>query len=375
MLIYLVCFVSSCIFIWLGEKNRKYFFISKIIFLFALIIPSALAGLRDFSIGVDVWGYGNPFFYDVVSSPGLDTVNPKWSNWIEPGYAWLNFIVTKFTDDVHWFYFFIMLLQNIFVLLGFYAYRDKLPIWLGMLCYYCIFFNNSLNMIRQNFALSIIFFASYYLLKKAYIKYMAWIFVALFFHKSAITAFMIIPLHIYSCKFEKDKAKFILIVGMIIFSLILEPVLNFSLQLLQMDYLAKALHYLLMEKANSLKMAVGFFASLFPPFVFFYWKRKELYASGKENHFFFMITIICLMSTQLMWITGEFANRITDIFRWYLLLALPMTIGIYKDLPGKQLLLKISITCYAIYYWFLVLVYRNTDETFPYTSSILSSIF
>jgi len=374
-MIYFFCFVSSCFFIWLGENNRKYFLTSKMIFLLALIIPAALAGLRDFSIGKDVWGYGNPFFYDVVSSPNLDTVSPKWSEWIEPGYAWLNLIVAKFTDDVHWFYFFIMLLQNIFVLLGFYAYRDKSPIWLGMLCYYCIFFNNSLNMIRQNLALSIMFFASCYLFKRAYIKYMAWILVALLFHKSAITAFMLIPLHIYICKFEKDKAKFILTIGIIIFFLTLEPILNFGLELMQMNYLARALEYLVAEQANSLKMAVGFFAALFPPFAFFYWKRKELYASGKENHFFFMITIICLISTQLMWIVGEFANRITDIFRWYLLLALPMTIGIYRDLPGKRFLLKISIVCYAVYYWFLVLVYRNTDETFPYTSSILSSIF
>jgi len=376
MLIYLFCFFISCFLIWLGENNKKYFIISKIIFLLALIIPAVLAGLRDFSIGVDVLTYGNHFFYDVVSSPNLNTISPIWDGWIEPGYKWLTFIVTKFTDDVHWFYFLIMLLQNIFVFLGFYIYKDKLPIWLGMWCYYCIFFNNSLNMIRQNFAMSILFFASFYLLNKSYIKYTIWILITLLFHKAVLSAFLLIPIHIYISKYESDRVKFIFTTGMVIFCLTSEIALNFISGIIRIDYLERAIFYLFfMKQANSLKMAIGFIAAFLPPFVLFYWKRRKLYDIGKENHFFFVVAIICLVSTQFMWIFGEYAGRIVAIFQWILLLALPMTTIIYKYLPGKQFLLKTSIACYAVYYWFFVLVYRNTDETFPYTSSFLESIF
>jgi len=373
-MIYIICFAISCLLIWLGENSRKYFIANKIIFLLALIIPAALAGLRDFSIGVDTLFYGNPFFYDVASSPNLNSISPTWGNWIEPGYAWFNFIVVQFTDNVRWFYFWIMLLQNAFVFLGFYAYRNRLPVWLGMLCYYFFFFNYSLNAIREIFALSIIFFASSYLLSKSYIKYATWILVALFFHKSALIAFLIIPLHIYVLKFESGRAKFVLIAGFVIFFISLEMILEFILGMMQMDYLMRGLHYLSGETEYTWRTHAIFLFVFFPPVAFFYWKRKKMYNAGKEYHFFFIITIICLLSAQLIYF-GPFTARIGTIFRWLLALALPMSLVVYKNSPSKQTLLKLSIICYAIYYWFFIFIHRNRDETFPYYSPILSSIF
>jgi hypothetical protein len=373
-MIYLICFASSCLLIWLGENSRKYFITSKAIFLLALAIPAALAGLRDFTIGVDVLFYGNPFFYDVVSSPNLNAVSPQWDGWIEPGYRWLNFIVAQFTDNVRWFYFWIMLLQNAFAFLGFYAYRSKMPIWLGMLCYYFFFFNYSLNAIRECLALSIIFFASSYLLKKSYIKFAVWILIALFFHKSALIAFSLIPLHIYVSKFGSDRAKFILIVGSVIFFISLETIVEFILGAMQMDYLMMGLRYLSGETEYTWRTHAILFIVFFPPAAFFYFKRKEMYDIGKEYHFFLIITVICLLAAQLIYF-GPFTARIGMVFRWFLALALPMSLAVYKDLPGKRILLKLSIVCYAAYYWFFVLIHRNRDETFPYYSPILSSVF
>jgi hypothetical protein len=374
---YLICFSTSSFLLWFGQniKRGQSEWFRWFIYGIALLIPAALAGLRDFSIGVDTAGYGNPFFYDVVSSPSLDAVSPQWDGWIEPGYAWLNFIVAKFTDDVHWFYFVIMLLQNLFTFLGFYIYKHKLSIWLGMFCYYCIFFNYSLNSIRQCFALSIIFFASYYLLNKSYIKYAFCILITFLFHKVAILMFLFIPLHVYINKFESDRAKYFLITGVTIFFLLLETILGSILEILQLNNIQRAFEYLSSERVTSLKMAIGFFASIVPPVVFFYWKRKKLYDVGKENHFFLTVIVICLLSTQLMWIGGEFIGRIADPFKWFLMLALPMTAAIYKNSSGKQFLLKTSVACYAIYYWILISVYRNSDETIPYTSAFLETIF
>jgi hypothetical protein len=375
MLPYIFCFISSCALIWLAENNTKYFITSKIIFLLALIIPAAFAGLRDFSVGVDVWTYGNPFFYDVASSPNLNAVDPMWDRWIEPGYAWLNYIVAQFSDNVRWFYFLLMFLQSIFMFLGFYNYRDKLPIWLGMLLYYCAFLNNSFNYMRQSLAMSIVFFAFCFLLNKSYVKYAIWVLAAFFFHKSAIISLLLIPLHIYAYKFKSDRAKFILITSIAVLALTLETILSVALPVLQMDYLLLGFRYITQEDENSLKSSIKVFGVFLLPFAFFYWKRKKMYSIGEENHFFFIITIICLLSTQIMWIFGPSTIRTTEVFRRLLVLILPMAVIIYKDLPGKQILLKTSIACYAVYYWFFYIVWKNRDGTIPYTSSILSSIF
>jgi len=373
-MIYLICFTISCLLIWLGENNRKYFIASKMIFLLALIIPAALAGLRDFSIGYDVTLYIKPFFDDVVSSPNLNAVSRTWDGWIEPGYRWLNFIVAQFTNDVHWFFFWIMFLQNIFTFLGLYTYRNKLPIWFGMLCYYGLFFNPSLCFAREGFAMSMMFFAFRYLLNKSYIKYALWALVGCFFHKSVISAFLFIPLHIYVSKFEKDSAKYILIVAIIIFIFALETISQIILDFLGLDHLYRALLYF--GESNyiiDLKTFIVSTTLFVPPFIFFYWKRKKLYNLGKEYHFFFVITIICLLSTQLMFF-GDYLSRMTSVFRWLLILILPISLLIYKDRSIKQLLLKAYFICYVFCYW-LINIRRNGDETFPYYSPILSSIF
>jgi len=373
-MIYIFCFAISCLLIWLGENSRKHFIANKIIFLLALAIPAALAGLRDFSIGIDVLGYGNPFFYDVASSPSPNAVSPMWDGWIEPGYAWLNFIVAQFSKNVRWFYFLIMFLQNTFALLGFYVYKNKIPVWLGMLCYYFFFFNYSLNAIRETFALSIIFFASHHLLNKSYIKYTVWILIAFFFHKSALLAFLFIPLHIYTLKFRSGKAKFILIACLSAFFLNLKNVINLILEILQMDYLARGLWYLSGDTDYTWRTHAILLAVFFLPVAFFYWKREKMYAIGEEYHFLFVITVICLLSSQLI-AFGPYTARLGMVFRWFLALALPMSLAVYKNMLAKRFLLKTSIVCYAIYYWFFIIAHRNREETFPYYSPVLNSIF
>jgi hypothetical protein len=374
-MIYVFCFLISCLLIWFGENNRKYFITSRVFFLLALIIPAALAGLRDPSIGFDTMLYTKPFFDDVVSSPNLNAVSPQWDFWIEPGYRWLNFIVAKFTDDVHWFFFWIIFLQNSFVFLGFYFYRDKVPVWLGMLCYYFCFFCYSLCFARESLVMSVLFFAFHYLLNKSYIKYAIFALVLVLFHKSALLALLLIPFHIYASKFESDRAKFILMICLTVFFFTLEKILGLALEFFNMDYLERALWYASENETEyTWRSHAILIAVFFPPFAFFYWKRKEMYSIGKEYHFFFLITIICLLFSQIIAL-GPWAYRFVTVFKWFLVLVLPMSLAVYKNLPSKQFLLKISIVCYSVYYWFFLLVHRDRENVLPYSSSFLNSIF
>jgi hypothetical protein len=369
---YLICFFSSCLLIWFGQKIKQgqSEFFRWFVYAIALLIPAALSGIRDFSVGWDSLYYAIPFFRDIITSPNLNAISLQWDGWIEPGYMWFNFIVAQFTDNVHWLFFWLSFLQNIFTFFGFYAYRNKLPIWLGMLCYYVLFFTPSLSLIRSSFAMSIFFFASKYLSNRSYMKYAIWLLVAFLFHKSALIAFLFIPIHIYVHKFENDRAKFILIAGVVISFLILYKNLNLILRFLQMDYLWRILTYLAESNIRLTGMIINFIIYI-PPFAFFYWKRKKLYSLDKENHFFFMMTIISLLSSQLTFIGGDYAGRIELVFHMFLLLALPIALRGYN----KQFLLKVFIVCYLFCFWGIMVVRRNPDIVIPYTSSILNSIF
>ena len=61
---YIATFVISCGLFLLSEYRRfaNHFFLKYTIVIFAILIPSLIAGLRDFSVGTDVRLYGNFWF-------------------------------------------------------------------------------------------------------------------------------------------------------------------------------------------------------------------------------------------------------------------------------------------------------------------------
>ena len=120
MTIYLFCFFASFFLLLLSEGIKKrivfslkdtnkiisnlnpFFLITVFI---ALLIPSMLAGYRDYTIGTDVLVYGNYWF---EMTKGLDLQSyVQWATASSIGslYALLNYTVSRFSENPHVFYF------------------------------------------------------------------------------------------------------------------------------------------------------------------------------------------------------------------------------------------------------------------------------
>ena len=92
------------IFYCLGQNSKRRFRAISIVFAFlGLLIPSILAGVRDFSIGTDINVYGNIWFERAHNISLYQYL--KWASVSSIGivYALLNYIVGLFTEDAHVF--------------------------------------------------------------------------------------------------------------------------------------------------------------------------------------------------------------------------------------------------------------------------------
>ena len=168
-MIYLLVFFSSGCLIWLSEHVKGSNRIAKnVIILVAIIIPSLLAALRDPSIGTDVRVYGLSVFKASVNADRFSDLQYL-SDWhgIEVGYRMLNYIVSRVSEHIEVFLFVLQFLILILVINSYVYIKDKLnsnfSISFAAVCFYLLFYNENLNLLRQSLAMAIIVFGCRFL--------------------------------------------------------------------------------------------------------------------------------------------------------------------------------------------------------------------
>ena len=193
-MIYIITFLISSMFIWLGtrECTRQKMIegmwntvsLKKLPVLTGLLFPVLLASMRATSVGSDVSFYVVPFFKKaIISNTFSGYINLIGGNVNDIGYCLLNYIISKFTAEIGWVFFFSELIIVFFTFAGCWQLRGKAYPWLSMLFFYFLFYNITLSTVRQSCALAISFFAFSYLSAKqfrrdAIIKYILFIIVA-----------------------------------------------------------------------------------------------------------------------------------------------------------------------------------------------------
>ncbi|MCL1967701.1 MAG: EpsG family protein [Fibromonadales bacterium] len=377
MIYYLVCFSLSLFLLWFGQKIRhgqcepfRWF-----VYGIALLIPAVLAGARDLSIGTDVLSYAYPVFEEARVIPYIEGFSTIYEGWIGTGYLWLNYALSQVTSNFNIILFFIIFIEIIFVFFTIYQWRDKFPIWLGMLVFYAFFFNLSFNAIRQCLALSIAFFGIKYIFERKFLLFAFWVLLGYLFHKSAILVLAYYPLFWYANKYTSKKS--ILLLSVIFLSLIIFsnqifiPILSsLSGVVPRVDAIAYYLAYI--EKDSSGYKNFIYFALLV---LLFLYKRKIILNNFQDiGHFLEVVVIITAISQLTTFVAGEYANRFIIVPDWMLCFSIPIVFYSYiKTFP--RTVINIAIIFYCFFYWFYIFIYLGFNETRDYSSSILSSIF
>lgn len=204
---YIICFTISLLFFRLAERSKKS---SRNFFAYvAIMIPCLLAAFRADTIGTDVNAYLIPMFNlardshniaEFFSDSWMQLYTPRSVNSIEIGFSLLVYIVAKLFSNLYVLQFFVQLLSILPVYTALANLSDVLKrkvIVIGMLVYFSMCYNYSLNLMRQYIAIGFLVLAFSYLITENRRKFFLFEFIALTFHYASISGLVIFVVNEY----------------------------------------------------------------------------------------------------------------------------------------------------------------------------------
>ncbi len=175
---------------------------------FAVVAVSVLNWVRDYSIGTDVLYYGNKTFLMAYMESSFTRYFQYCDTYIgmhEPGYALLNYAVSRFSHSAHDLYLVIGLICNGFAYATACRCRRFCPVPLAWLTYLLVFYPTTLNILRQGMAIVILAYAFCGLGKTGWKRYLVWVAVAFSIHQSAACGVIFLPLYVLLKNCENDR--------------------------------------------------------------------------------------------------------------------------------------------------------------------------
>ena len=166
-IVYLFTFLLTLCFCYFGEQqiNKKTYksrYIAAICFFMVILLPSLLAGIRANSVGIDVMVYVVPYFEGAKYVDSISALSTIYGG--EYWYSALVYIVSRITDNVGILLFILQFLVIAPILKALLNLKEKVSITFGIFIYLFLFYNMSLNVMRQLVAVAFVLLAvSYYL--------------------------------------------------------------------------------------------------------------------------------------------------------------------------------------------------------------------
>ena len=187
----------------IGSKKHLYFIPTVMLIL--------LAGLRHFSVGVDIPGYCEKFIQISKCEWGnLFLENQNFSHY-EAGFIVLDKFISYVTTDKQVYLFIMAILVYLPVCIFYYKYADHS--FLALCLYFCIpSFIILFSGLRQALATSLTIVSFNYIKEKKPIKFLFLIICAFFFHRTSICFLFAYPLYHLNLAREKYPIVFILLV-------------------------------------------------------------------------------------------------------------------------------------------------------------------
>lgn len=365
---YIITFTISLFFAFLAIRHYKgnLSLISIIFISISIIVPALLAAGRTEEIGTDVNNYVVPI-WNLVHTLDSSLLSAIFAiGYIEPGYIVINWLVAQFSDDIFWLLLIIQLVILIPIYIGAFKLKKKLsPLWILFL-YYCVIYNETLNLVRQSIALSFCFLALSFLFDNKDKIFIVISVFAFFFHNSAILMFLIYLLYLFCTKGYVSKYRIFTygIIGFGIFCVFSFSILiNIFVQygLLKVKYLAFA------EGAFDGHLSkVAFFFKLFSMLLVWWLTSKTRKINSLLKKFFkfvaFYDVLFCLMGATVVYIT-----RISLYTQLVMFIILALLFN-GKQGVAKITSIKILFFLSGLFYWYFAFVVSGVSDTYPYKS-------
>lgn len=368
MSVYIISFAISTFLMIKSSKQQE--IQKKICVIIALLIPCLVAGFRASCIGTDTQGYLWPMFQAAIKAKSLkEYMSSSWFYiWrdlyvkdYEIGFSMIVFVVGKIFGNIVPVQ---VVIQALTIIPIYYAInRNKdYPTWMGMVVYYSMFFNTTLNLMRQSIAMAFVFLAIQFLSEKEYQKYILFLFIGILFHKSAILGLAIGGIYILTTKkielkYTKADSRNLIIVAIILLGIIALCNINYFVEFLSSIGFDKYINYI---NGSIVFMPNQIIIRL--PIVILYIINWKIIIEEKDNFRFFVcmlcMDIICAQFTSV----NIYSGRIALFFSQFSIIAFPVFYAKerYKNVN------KIILWGYLLFYWAFFFVLKMQDSTIPY---------
>lgn len=366
MYIYLIVFLASGLLIYMGEeKFQEIKVISYLLIIVAIFLPSYLAGVRDYTIGTDVLGYGNIWFHNAVTSFDFHTyIEWATSSSIASLYACFNYLISRFTTNPHYFYFWYSFVENIVAFSAVQRNKDIIDPLDGWMTYLFLYFNFTLNILRNGMALLILLWGFKYIRKSELWKFLIVVFIASLFHSSAYLGIIVYVLY----QTMKKTNTFILkesVYGILLIIVLFYK--QFFSLLQQIPFLSNRYAAYLNTSDTQRGGFLIHLIILCMPILIIYEITRSQILTYKSEYLGLRSIIIFSTILSLMSIVSSDLLRIVNYFDIYFIIAVPFICGNsfkwnYKGLKINKLIMYL----YLIVYWIVVYVVFNSGETVPY---------
>ena len=334
--------------------------------LMAILVFAIIAGLRDSSIGRDVTVYVIPVF--TRASRYSSVVQVLQQHNVDIGYEILAFISSRISDDFHFFNFLTSFITISCIYCFFKRNLNGKYIVLSMFVFFCLFYNNTFNVVRQWLAIGIVAVATTTLEEKKYLKYIIGCIFASMFHISGIVG-LIYPITSIILNKQKGRiGKTALIVagigiGLSFFSqaiLLLNRIGILSVKYI--DYIDTSGNSSIFNQVISRIVIIILGVVLY----------EKLDKEDSNNHIIFCYLLIDLLLGCSAVLVGD-ASRFSLYFGIWQCVFVPRIIIVLEKLFRKEamILVYFLVVVYYLSYWVYCIPIRNLGSTYPYVSDII----
>lgn len=392
-MIYLLVFGLSAIFLYLAEKKLVFRqgelikIVNKFdancrlaLLLLALALPILLATMRDISVGIDVSTYMLPLYRCSLKSNGLISFfeNIKFDAqlvYIDKGYALIAYFACKIFRSVNGLFFANALLTIVpifYAIKNFNKYCKKrnynivIPLWLGMFIYYCCFYNNSLNQVRQIICCSLLLCAFALFLNRKYLKTCIIFFVAISIHVSSIVFLIILGIYLVA----KSNHKWLRILFVVVLALFfvfsiqifhLFMVFLNRLGLIPQKYIGEIFQVEYGDRNINLSWVFLSLLSLLATFVYWINNKNQIYA-----RFLLLITLTLISLFNISSYYSSF-GRLQLYFLFYCIPIFPLYYNICKhEFCEAKVISNVFVIFVVLLFWVVAVGLLDYTGTLMY---------
>lgn len=368
---YFLLFLLSAFIYYLFDNNgydcskRGYFGLSVVVVLLCLV-----AGLRDLGVGTDTLYYSADYYYNATHYSLKDVWNEKTiGEKLSVAYFLLNQFSVMLYDDIASPLFFteLCILGGILLVYKKFQKIYKFNFFLLLLLYLFLYYNQTLNYMRQLCAVTFTFASYFWYIRKKYKLCVAGLIIGYLFHSSAIGG--IIPLVIYrlaSVETSKLRTKLsIVYVGILVGAAL---AFNGILIFLAGNGILLDIYAERYGVGNSFggDFSTSQLLFLLIGYILIYISHRKKILSEKQN------TMVFLLHTTniVLLLFGLYAFF---LFRIAFFVAFPDLLYLTMILSTKKMygLIKWSYVVMAVLLWLNLYIIHGNCETNPYTSKSL----